>query len=117
MSRSELPAAESRAGGHADHLSAHHPRLRHPPNTAAPHLDGVLRLKQAVAAHGAVAAERLLLAAVLVEELERHAGVAGHAVERVHAQAAALRRSSRGREGRRGLGGWVDGWRQLGVGR
>lgn len=53
-------------------------------------LDRVLGLKQAVIADRAVACQALLDTAVLVEELQRHAGVARHAVERIHAQPPAL---------------------------
>jgi hypothetical protein len=50
----------------------------------------VLRLEEALGADGAGAGERLLLAAVLVEQLQRHAGVAGHAVEGVHPETPPL---------------------------
>lgn len=63
---------------------------RGPRHPSATHLDRMLRLKQAIVAHGAVATQALFHAAMLPEELKAHAGIARHAVEGVHSQALAL---------------------------
>ena len=60
-------------------------------HTRAPHLDGLFGFEEQVGADGAVPLERLLLALVFVEQLQTHAGVARHAMKRVHAWALALR--------------------------
>lgn len=53
------------------------------------YLDGLAAVEQRLVAHGAVALDALLAALVGGEEAEAHAGVAVHAVEEVHAKAAA----------------------------
>lgn len=58
-------------------------------------LDGVLGLEEPVGADGARPCQALLHASVLVEQLQAHAGVAGHAVEGVHAQPTALQQTAR----------------------
>lgn len=52
-------------------------------------LDGSGARKEVVGANGAVGVERALAARVLLVQLQRHAGVAGHAVEGVAAEARA----------------------------